>query len=204
MKTIKIKNLSKSYKKTLILLNVNLEFSSGKCYLIVGGNGSGKSTFFKSILGIVNITSGEIEKDEVTIGYVPEKIILPGRMKVIDFLLELGKLRGVNIDKLNNIIDKELLYWKILDKKKNKISTLSKGMVQKILIIQALLHSPDLLILDEALNGLDISMQEQLINCIKLWKNEKKIILVSTHYPKEYLDVADEIYKIEKGKIIKC
>lgn len=204
MKIIKIKNLSKNYKKSLVLLNVNLEFSSGKCYLIVGGNGSGKSTFFKSILGIVNITSGEIGKNGLTIGYVPEKIILPSRMKVIDFLLELGKLRGVNTDKLNDIIDKELLYWKILDKKKNKISTLSKGMVQKILIIQALLHSPDLLILDEALNGLDISMQEQLITCIKSWKIEKKIVLVSTHYPKEYLEVADEIYKIEKGKISKC
>ena len=204
MKTIKINNLSKWYSKLLVLSNVSLELFSGKCYLFIGGNGSGKSTFFKALLGVINISSGSIDKEGIIIGYVPEKIVLPNHMRVDDFLFELGKLRGVDEEKLEDIINDELKNWKMIDKRKNKIITLSKGMVQKILIIQAILHSPDVLILDEVLNGLDISMQAKLILYIKRWKEEGKIVLVSSHYPKEYVGVVDEVFKIEEGKISKC
>ncbi len=202
MKIIEISNLSKKYHNHQVFENINITLEEGKCYLFLGSNGSGKSTFFKCLLGLVNPTKGTINKEKVTFGYIPEKIIMPSQMTVEDFLYTLGLLRGIKEKDLSIIIDELLKEWKMNEKKKNKIRELSKGMGQKLLIIQAIMSSPNLLIFDEVLNGLDKEMQKKLLLWMKKWKKAGKTILISSHYPEQYKGIYDEKYYIIDGNMI--
>ena len=203
MRIINIMKLEKKYGKNVIFNEADFVIESGKSYLLIGENGSGKSTLFKCILGLSSINGGEIKKENIKIGYVPEKMIMPSEMTIYDFLLCLGELKGVEKEWLDKKIDYELSKWGLIEKQNNKIKTLSKGMVQKVLIIQAFLDEPDFLIFDEVLNGLDRYMQKLLLETIENYKANGKSILIATHYPKEYLEVIDEIFEIKNKKVYK-
>ena len=195
--------LKKIFGKNIVFEDVNLEIESGKSYLLIGENGSGKSTLFKCLLGLSSINRGEIKKENIKIGYVPERMIMPNEMTINDFLLCFGELKGLEKEWLDKKINYELSKWGLIEKKNNKIKTLSKGMVQKVLIIQAFLDEPDFLIFDEVLNGLDRNMQKLLFDTIENYKLNEKTILIATHYPKEYLEVIDEIFEISNKKVNK-
>ena len=203
MKIINIMNLKKKFGKNVVFNEVDFVIESGKSYLLIGENGSGKSTLFKCILGLSSINGGEIKKENIKIGYVPEKMIMPSEMTIYDFLLCLGELKGVEKERLDKKIDYELSKWGLTEKQNNKIKTLSKGMVRKVLIIQAFLDEPDFLIFDEVLNGLDRYMQKLLLETIDNYKANGKSILIATHYPKEYLEIIDEIFEIKNKKVYK-
>ena len=203
MKIINIMNLKKKFGKNVVFNEVDFVIESGKTYLLIGENGSGKSTLFKCILGLSSINGGEIKKENIKIGYVPEKMIMPSEMTIYDFLLCLGELKGVEKERLDKKIDYELSKWGLTEKQNNKIKTLSKGMVQKVLIIQAFLDEPDFFIFDEVLNGLDRYMQKLLLETIENYKVNGKSILIATHYPKEYLEIIDEIFEIKNKKVYK-
>lgn len=203
MRIISIIKLKKIFGKNIVFEDVNLEIESGKSYLLIGENGSGKSTLFKCLLGLSSINRGEIKKENIKIGYVPERMIMPNEMTINDFLLCFGELKGLEKEWLDKKIHYELSKWGLIEKKNNKIKTLSKGMVQKVLIIQAFLDEPDFLIFDEVLNGLDRNMQKLLFDTIENYKLNEKTILIATHYPKEYLEVIDEIFEISNKKVNK-
>ena len=203
MRIISIIKLKKIFGNNIVFEDVNLEIESGKSYLLIGENGSGKSTLFKCLLGISSINRGEIKKENIKIGYVPERMIMPNEMTINDFLLCFGELKGLEKEWLDKKIHYELSKWGLIEKKNNKIKTLSKGMVQKVLIIQAFLDEPDFLIFDEVLNGLDRNMQKLLFDTIENYKSNEKTILIATHYPKEYLEVIDEIFEISNKKVNK-
>lgn len=203
MKIISIKDLKKKFGKNIIFDNLSIDIMSGQCYLFIGENGSGKSTLFKCLIGLSKIDSGEINMGNIKIGYVPEKLIMPNEMTVKEFLYCFGELKGVEIIELDNIIDNELKKWGIFEKKNRKIGSLSKGMIQKILIIQAVLDNPDLIVFDEVLNGLDRCSQKVLFSNVKQYKETGKTIIIASHYPKEYLEVVDEIYELNGKKVSK-
>ena len=201
MKIIELKNIFKKYGKYTVLNDVNLYFENGLCYMIVGGNGSGKSTLIKIILNLVKPNSGELLISNLSFGYVPEKYTLAEYMTIYDFLIMMGLLRGINKDNLNYKIDELLKYWEIYDYRFKRMKELSKGMMQKVVIIQALIHNPDVYIFDEALNGLDPSMQEKLLSIINCEKKKGKLIIITSHYPKLYSKTVDRIITIENGKV---
>ena len=203
MRIISIIKLKKIFGKNIVFEDVNLEIESGKSYLLIGENGSGKSTLFKCLLGLSSINRGEIKKENIKIGYVPERMIMPNEMTINDFLLCFGELKGLEKEWLDKKIHYELSKWGLIEKKNNKIKTLSKGMVQKVLIIQAFLDEPDFLIFDEVLNGLDRNMQKLLFDTIENYKLNEKTIIIATPYPKEYLEVIDEIFEISNKKVNK-
>lgn len=203
MKTVKLNNVSKKYKDKVVLDNVNISFKTGNSYMLVGYNGAGKTTLLKIIIGLITPTKGEVEKKEIKIGYVPEKYILPEYIKVKDYLMVLGKLRKIPYSKLCSIIDSNLKEWGLYEYRDYKVKQLSKGMIQKIVLIQCFFHEPDLYIFDEALNGLDIKMQEKLLKKIGDLKKQKKIVIITSHYPKLYEEYIDIIYLIENAKVRK-
>ena len=197
MSKIKLYNISKSYKNKTVLKDVTIEFNSNNIYMIVGGNGSGKSTLLKIIIGLIKPDYGKVEKDKLKIGYVPERYLLPEYIKIKEYLYILGSIRKVNKNILNKRIDELLKEWELYDYKEYKLKQLSKGMLQKVVILQALIHDPDVYIFDEALNGLDIKMQEKLIKCIYNLKQDNKIIIITSHYPKMYEEFVDIVYEID-------
>ena len=189
---LKVYNLKKYYKKRLVLDIDYLHFQKGKVYLLVGFNGSGKSTLLKSILNIIDF-QGEIVVSSNKIGFLPE------RFPEVSYISALAFLRGLKIDENEDKIFKYALLFN-LDLHLS-ISNLSKGNLQKVMIIQTIINDADILIFDEPLNGLDPKMQNVFLNIIKELKNENRCIIITTHYQKYYEDILDEIIYLENGEI---
>lgn len=192
---IELFNIVKKYKNKLVLDFDYFHFEKGKSYLLIGSNGSGKSTLIKCILGLLEIDHGEIKVKCSKIGYVPEKIYSPDFLTIKEFLILINKLNNVEIDLKEDYLEKFKLNGNL------KMSSLSKGMLQKTIILQAIIVNSELLIFDEPLNGLDNDSQIEFINCINELMCLGKTIIVATHYPRFYGDNFDYVVKIENGKL---
>lgn len=194
---IKINNLTKLYKNNIVINDLNYVFEEGKTYLLVGANGSGKSTLIKLILSLIKPTNGSIYISEKQIGYIPEKALFPDLICINDFLKNIGLIRKIEEDKINLILDNQLNYW-CLDGNK-KMDKLSKGMMQKVLIIQSIFHDPKLYIFDEPINGLDFDSQSKFLNIIRNKKNSINTIIIATHFKDYYQHLADKIIYFRDG-----
>src|SRR5690554_7241341 len=196
MKIINLINLSKSYRNPVIN-NISYSFIKGKTYLLVGENGSGKTTLIKLIMGFISPTSGKIEKLTKSISYVPDNLSFPDFLNVNEFLINLGNIYGLNniSDEITDLANDWELDCSL------KLSELSKGMRQKVLIIQAFLKAGDVYIFDEPLNGLDKKMQELLSKKIKVLKNEGKTIIIISHQIDIFNSLIDVILEIKDGKL---
>lgn len=200
MRAIELINITKRYNKRIILNNLNYKFEEGKIYQIVGENGSGKTTVLKIILGYIKY-QGSIKNGFEDYSYVPDKINFPDFLNVKNFINVMGSAKGMTKD-LINIKSKELLKNFKMDKVIHyKLSNLSKGMKQKVLLICGFLSEVDLYIFDEALNGLDKAMQKQFMNYIKQLKLENKTIIYTTHYEKYFKGLYDVKITIRDGTI---
>lgn len=201
MKIIELLEVDKSYGRHKVLDKVSYAFSSGKCYLLVGENGSGKSTLIKGMLGLISFSSGKTEFKKTAIGYVPEKIVFPEFIGIHNFLFELARIRGLDEKKANENIASLLEEWDLSDSRDRKMGELSKGMRQKVLIIQAFLTSPELYFFDEPMSGLDDRSQKRLVDQMGILKKERKTLIVTTHYPRQYATVADIVLMMENGRL---
>ena len=195
---IVIKNLMKKYKNNLVLNIPYFNFKSGNSYMIIGCNGSGKSTLIKCLLGINKIDSGFIDLRTDNIGYIPEKYYFPDFCSINKFLQCILDL--YDLQKNNILID---YYCNKFSLDKNKsISKLSKGMMQKVLIIQSLIHDAHLYIFDEPLNGLDSRSQKIFFDIVDELKEKDKTVIITTHYPEFYVNKYDYTLRIEKKKLV--
>lgn len=195
---IKVFNLIKTYKNNNVLNIDYFNFEKGKSYLLVGSNGSGKSTLLKCILGINNINNGKIEINTKNIGYIPERFYFPEFCSIEKFLNSI--LNIYNKMENNHLIN---YYCQLFSLNETIfISKLSKGMMQKVLIIQSLIHDADLFIMDEPLNGLDNYSQKLFFRIIDDLKLNNKTIIIATHYPQFYNNNYDYILKIDNKEII--
>ena len=206
---IKLIDINKNLQKKVILNNINLEFNKGKIVGIIGANGSGKSSLFKVLSGLWNFDSGKILFDEIEItenkNFIRKNI--GAFIENPNFYEDLNALQNFEIiKKLYNIRNEEWYYKLIsdfgIDKFINiKLKKCSLGMRQKVAIVMALLPNPDIVILDEATNSLDISAVNVLHKLLMTLKNEK-IIIVSSHILEEIDSLCDDIYMLDKGKVI--
>lgn len=206
---IKLIDINKNLQKKVILNNINLEFNKGKIVGIIGANGSGKSSLFKVLSGLWNFDSGKILFDEIEItenkNFIRKNI--GAFIENPNFYEDLNGLQNFEIiKKLYNIRNEEWYYKLIsdfgIDKFINiKLKKCSLGMRQKVAIVMALLPNPDIIILDEATNSLDISAVNVLHKLLMTLKNEK-IIIVSSHILEEIDSLCDDIYMLDKGKVI--
>jgi ABC-type multidrug transport system ATPase subunit len=212
---IEVKNLCKYFKSKSgihkAVDNISFRIEKGKVVGFVGPNGAGKTTTIKMLVGLVRPTSGEIKikgKDissvdiKALIGYVPEKPVLYSNMLPLDYLVYVAELSGVERERAKQLAAYYLELFGLKDAMDKKIGGFSSGMKQKLLIAQALLHDPEVLILDEPTTALDPLGQDQLLNILKfLSKNKGITILISSHHLEELERIADHIIVIQKGKI---
>ncbi|MDA9693239.1 ATP-binding cassette domain-containing protein [Cytophagia bacterium] len=207
---LSVRNISKSYVDHKALDNVSLDIRKGSIFGLLGPNGAGKTSMIRIINQIINQDEGEIFIDEKKItyddvrkiGYMPEERGLYKKMKVGDFLLFMGKLKGLSRDKC---IDSAADWFKNLEVSnwwKKNIEDLSKGMSQKVQFISTVIHNPDLIILDEPFSGFD-PVNANLVkkNLLRL-KEEGKTIIFSTHRLESVDELCDHLAMINNSKKI--
>lgn len=196
-----LKNINKKYGKKKVLCDISLTINEKQVIAILGENGSGKSTLLRIAAGIERPDSGKIlyAFKNMRTGYVPERFPKYLRFTPDEYLRYIGKISDVSETALEQRISL-LLHRFQLDKWKNRrISELSKGNIQKVGIIQAILQQPELLILDEPLSGLDISAQQELLSIISELKEQKSTILLTYHEASIFEGIVNQTYYIKDG-----
>lgn len=209
MNIIEIKNLTKYYGKSRGIIDVSLDVKEGEIFGFIGPNGAGKSTLIRTLLELIHPTSGEaiiFGKDCVkdspeimmNVGYLPSEVFYYDGMRVIDLLNYSASFYkkdcSKRIHELAEILDLDL---------HKKIEELSYGNKKKVGIVQALIHEPKLLILDEPTGGLDPLIQQKFYDLLRK-ENEKGVtIFFSSHVLSEVQKICDRVAIIKEGKIIK-
>ena len=199
---IEIKCISKVFGDNKALDNISLNIEGGKAFGILGRNGAGKTTFIRILLGIMNQDSGEILIDgknirntKVKFGYLPEERGLYLKYRVCDQLLYFAELNGLKKKEAIKIIKDQLKIFKIEEYYNKKIEELSKGNKQKIQLIAAIIHNPDIIVLDEPFSGLD-PVNVELFKEVMLNLLKEKIVcpkVLTTGTPLTYSTASDDI-----------
>lgn len=209
---IVVNSLRKKYGDFEALSNVSFSVQNGKVYCLLGSNGAGKSTIIKIITGLLEASGGEAHIDGIKVGtdieykrrfgYLPEEPHLYDRITGREFLEFMGTLRDVENSLLTERIDeigKQLELEGFLDR---EMSAYSKGMKQKILFANSIIHKPSNLILDEPTSGLDPRYTRYLKYRVLDLAREGIAVLMSTHITSVAADIADSIGIIHKGHLI--
>jgi ABC-2 type transport system ATP-binding protein len=209
---IKIENLSKRYGPQRAVDNISFEVKAGEILGFLGPNGAGKSTTMKMITGYLSVGDGTIfiggkklqeSGDEIKrhIGYLQENNPLYLDMPVIEYLGFCAALQGVEKGLINERIRKMVSVCGLNTEKHKKIGELSKGYRQRVGLAQALIHDPEILVLDEPTTGLDPNQIVEIRKLIREIGKEKTVIL-STHILPEVEATCDRILIINKGRIV--
>ena len=213
LKLIDAKNLKKSFGEFTAVDNIDLNVQRGEVVGFLGPNGAGKSTTMKMLTGFLEPDSGDILINNIDmkseplkakefIGYLPEGAPSYSDMEVSEFLSFIGKMRGINNNQLLNARLDEMANQINLKEVWNKpIETLSKGFKRRVGIAQALIHDPDILILDEPTDGLDPNQKHEMRNLIKTISSNKAIV-ISTHILEEVEAVCSRVIIIANGKLL--
>ena len=205
MELLEIKDLTKSYDKKIALNNINIKIESGKIVGLLGQNGAGKTTLIKLINDLLTPDKGEILVNGKKVGieskkiiaYLPEKTYLNKQMKVVE-VLEYFKdfYDDFDIEKA-----KKLLLDLNLDINQ-KLSTMSKGMQEKVQLVLVMSRNADLYILDEPLGGVDPATRDYILDTILSNFKENASVIISTHLISDIERILDEIIFIKDGSII--
>ncbi|MBM2816871.1 MAG: transporter protein [Ignavibacteria bacterium] len=210
MEILKIQSITKKFGTHFAVNGVSFSVEKGSIFGLLGPNGAGKTTTLRMMTNVLMPDSGTIEifgvpagyATQDRIGYLPEERGLYKKIKVIDQLIYFGQLKGMS----RGDATIKAKYWlKRLDAgdwEKKKIQELSKGMAQKVQFISTILHSPDLLILDEPFSGFDPVNAELLKKIIIDMKEEGKTIILSTHVMEQVEQLCDNICLIDTGRVI--
>jgi ABC-2 type transport system ATP-binding protein len=208
--SLQISNISKQFDNHLALNDVSIAISFGKTMALLGHNGAGKSTLIRIILQIIGETSGQVlldgkklvESDIRRFGYLPEERGLYKGMKVLDQLVYFGRLRGLSKSRARDSGELWLKKMNLLSWSNKPVIDLSKGMQQKVQFIAAIIHDPDIIILDEPFSGFDPVSVQSMIAIILELKAEGKTILFSSHQMDAVEEICDEIAILNKSKIV--
>ena len=197
---LQAKNISKRYGNHLAVDNIHLQFKRGKFNAILGPNGAGKSTTISMLIGLQQPTQGEIIYEPGTkIGVVFQTSVLDEMLTVRENLtIRARQYKGLKPNRVSDLIDR----LGLSAFQKQKYGTLSGGQKRRVDIARALLHSPDLLFLDEPTTGLDIQTRKSIWDLLyQLQREEGMTVVLTTHYLDE-ADEADQIYIVDHGKMI--
>ena len=208
MSVIAVNNLTKDYGNSKGVFDLSLDIKKGECFGFLGPNGAGKTTTIRNLMGFINSDKGsctingldcrknaaDIQK---SLGYIPGEIAFFDEMKGIDYLKFIASLRDLK----DTSRMKELLEYFELDPN-GKIKKMSKGMKQKIGLVAAFMHNPDVFILDEPTSGLDPLMQNKFVELIKSEQEKQKTILMSSHSFEEVEKTCERVGIIKNGKLV--
>ncbi|MDU1277186.1 MAG: ABC transporter ATP-binding protein [Clostridium sp.] len=210
---LEIIDLKKSFGEKQVLKGINLKINKGSIIGYIGPNGAGKSTTVKIIMGLVTGYTGEIRifgedisKDDGSyrkkIGYVPEVPEIYDSLTGKEYLTFIAQLYDIDYDKADNKARKLMDILGIADVYEKRISSYSKGMKQKLILISSLIHDPEILFLDEPLSGLDANSLMIIKEILSYLAKEGKTIFYSSHIMEVVEKISDRIILINNGEIV--
>lgn len=214
-KPIEIKNVTKTFRHPMkvwdtieAVKDFSFSVESGEIVGFVGHNGAGKTTTIKMLMGFIWPTSGEISifgkkptdtEIKKKIGFLPERPYFYSELTAMDVLKYFGKLSGMKGSNLIDRAEKVLRRVGIYNDRNRKLSGYSKGMLQRIGLAQALIHDPELVIMDEPMSGLDPIGRREVKEIIRSLKKEGKTVIFSSHILSDIENLSDRVLIIEHG-----
>lgn len=205
---LELKNIDKSFGEKEVLKGVSFTAEGGKAFGLLGRNGAGKTTSIRILMNVFPANGGEvlidgkpIDYDKIGIGYLPEERGLYPKKLIIDQLMYFAELKGMSAKDATKAVDYWLGRLGMSEYRNKRLDTLSKGNQQKIQLITALAHDPDVVILDEPFSGLDPVNAMLLKDVVKEQISKGKIVLFSSHQMSYIEEFCDSIAIINAGKV---
>ena len=205
---LELKNIDKSFGEKEVLKGVSFVAEGGKAFGLLGRNGAGKTTSIRILMNVFPANGGEvlidgkpIDYDKIGIGYLPEERGLYPKKLIIDQLVYFAELKGMSAKDAVKAVDYWLGRLGMSEYRNKRLDTLSKGNQQKIQLITALAHDPDIVILDEPFSGLDPVNAMLLKDVVKEQIAKGKIVLFSSHQMSYIEEFCDSIAIINAGKV---
>ncbi len=207
---IETQNLSKQYGNLWAVKDLNLKIKKGEVFGFLGPNGSGKTTAINMMVGLLKPTEGKVIIDgnnapddvKARIGVMPQEIVIWDNLTCRENLMVIGDMYDVPGDVVEKRGIKLLTDLRLMDKKEALASTLSGGMKRRLNLAMALIHDPEILILDEPSPGLDPQSRQVLWKYIKTLSDGKKTIILTTHDMEEADRLSDRVAIIDNGKLL--
>jgi len=212
MHTIQINHITKRYDDQLALDNVSLEIKPGEIFGLLGPNGAGKTTLIHILCGLIPMDNGEVtiggisvKKDPETIknriGFVPQEIVLFDNLSVNDNLDYFGRLYGLRGAHLKERIAEALKIAVLSDRRKSKVKKLSGGMKRRLNLACAIMHQPDILVLDEPTLGVDPQSRHHILESVRQMNADRRMTVVYTsHYMEEVEALCDRLMILDLGR----
>lgn len=213
MNALSIQNFVKKYDDFTAVDDISLEIKPGEFFGFLGPNGAGKTSTISCITGISTITSGDIEVFGVNvkrqyrearkkIGLSPQEFNVDIFAKPEKILYYNGGFYGMNARDLEKRVEEMLDVFELQDHRKKKFQMLSGGLKRRVMLARAMMHDPELVILDEPTAGVDVELRHELWQYLKRINEEGKTIVLTSHYLEEVELLCDRIAIINKGKIV--
>ncbi|GCE20272.1 ABC transporter ATP-binding protein [Dictyobacter kobayashii] len=210
---IKIQNVSKRYHNTHALQDISLEIPRGTIYGLIGPNGAGKTTLLRILAALLTPTSGQvwIEEQEVTrapsiiqrkVGYMPDFFGVYPDLTSAEYLEFYAGIHGISRQKRNGIVADLLELVELSSKRDAMVETLSRGMKQRLCLARALVHDPEILLLDEPASGLDPRARVELRELVRTLQGLGKTILISSHILLELAEMCTDIAILQNGQLV--
>ena len=206
---LQLKNIEKSFGAKKVLDGISFTARSGKAFGLLGRNGAGKTTSIRILMDVFPADSGQVLVDgkpidysKVGIGYLPEERGLYPKKLIIDQLTYFAELKGMSRKAAVKAVDYWLQRLGMTEYRNKRLDTLSKGNQQKIQLITALAHDPDIVILDEPFSGLDPVNAMLLKDVVKEQISKGKIVLFSSHQMSYIEEFCDSIAILNRGKVV--
>jgi ABC-2 type transport system ATP-binding protein len=210
---LELRGITKKFSIFPVVKDINVVITPGEILGYLGPNGAGKTTTIKMLAGLLEPTEGEIlfdgkniKKDmtgyKAKVGYVPEQSEIYPHLSAQEYLLMVGRLRHLPEPPLREKIETLMTLFDLDKEMMSPISSYSKGMKQKVLISAALLHDPDILLLDEPLSGLDVTTGMVVKDIVQRLSLEKKMILYSSHVLEVTEKICTRVIIIHRGRIV--
>lgn len=202
-----VTDVSKTMKGKQLVQNISFQIRPGQSVALCGGNGAGKSTVLRMIVGIMRPTSGDIVVNSLRpwaerkryaelVGYMPDDYQFNQGLSAEETLQFWADLKRVSSSRVDDV----LATVGLDTKRKQRVTTFSKGMRQRLLFAQSLLSKPALLVMDEPTNGLDPFWMRELVQLLKEFKREGQMVIFSTHQLEIAEEVADEVVFMNEGQ----
>ena len=206
---LELKNINKSFGEKEVLKGVSFACESGKAFGLLGRNGAGKTTAIRILMGVFPANGGEILLDgnpidynKIGLGYLPEERGLYPKKTVIDQLVYFAELKGMRHNDAVKSVDFWIERLDVCEYRNKKLNTLSKGNQQKLQLITALAHNPEIIILDEPFSGLDPVNAMLLKEVVKEQIAQDKIVLFSSHQMSYIEEFCDTVAILNAGKVV--
>ncbi len=206
--TLELKNINKSFGEKQVLRGVSFSAEGGHAFGLLGRNGAGKTTAIRILMNVFPADSGEVLLDgrpidyaRVGIGYLPEERGLYPKKRILDQLVYFAELKGMKTADARRAVDLWLERLGMSEYREKRLDTLSKGNQQKIQLVTALAHDPDIIILDEPFSGLDPVNAMLLKDVVKEEIGRGKIVLFSSHQMSYIEEFCDRIAILSEGRV---